>query len=150
MGMTPSKKVVVEELVYANSKHAKALEITRDEKVYMLGRILYADQEPLNYTLTFLPEKLFPGLSSHSFDRESLYQVLQKEYGVRITTARRTIEAILARDDVAEYLDLEEGSPIILFRCITYGIINGKEIPIETFKCYYRTDKFKFYIDQVR
>lgn len=150
MGMTPSKKVVVEELVYANSKHAKALEITRDEKVYMLGRILYADQEPLNYTLTFLPEKLFPGLSSHSFDRESLYQVLQKEYGVRITTARRTIEAILARDDVAEYLDLEEGSPIILFRCVTYGIVNGKEIPIETFKCYYRTDKFKFYIDQVR
>lgn len=150
MGMTPSKKVVVEELVYANSKHAKALEITQDEKVYMLGRISYADQEPLNYTLTFLPEKLFPGLEHHSFDTESLYQVLQKEYGVRITTARRTIEAILARDDVAEYLDLEEGSPIILFRCVTYGVVNGKEIPIETFKCYYRTDKFKFYINQVR
>ena len=51
---------------------------------------------------------------------------------------------------MAEYLDIEEGSPIILFRCVTYGIVNGKEIPVENFKCYYRTDKFKFYIDQVR
>ena len=150
MGMKPTKKVMVAELVYANAKRAKALEITQEERVFMLGRILFADQEPLNYTVTFLPEKLFPGIDRHSFDRESLYQVLQEEYGVRLTKARRTIEAILARDEVAEYLDIEEGSPIILFRCVTYGIVNGKEIPVENFKCYYRTDKFKFYIDQVR
>ena len=150
MGMKPTKKVMVAELVYANAKRAKALEITQEERVFMLGRILFADQEPLNYTVTFLPEKLFPGIDRHSFDRESLYQVLQEEYGVRLTKARRTMEAILARDEVAEYLDIEEGSPIILFRCVTYGIVNGKEIPVENFKCYYRTDKFKFYIDQVR
>lgn len=150
MGMKPTKKVMVAELVYANAKRAKVLEITQEERVFMLGRILFADQEPLNYTVTFLPEKLFPGIDRHSFDRESLYQVLQEEYGVRLTKARRTIEAILARDEVAEYLDIEEGSPIILFRCVTYGIVNGKEIPVENFKCYYRTDKFKFYIDQVR
>ena len=150
MGMKPTKKVMVAELVYANAKRAKALEITQEERVFMLGRILFADQEPLNYTVTFLPEKVFPGIDRHSFDRESLYQVLQEEYGVRLTKARRTIEAILARDEVAEYLDIEEGSPIILFRCVTYGIVNGKEIPVENFKCYYRTDKFKFYIDQVR
>ena len=150
MGMKPTKKVMVAELVYANAKRAKALEITQEERVFMLGRILFADQEPLNYTVTFLPEKLFPGIDRHSFDRESLYQVLQEEYGVRLTKARRTIEAILARDEVAEYLDIEEGSPIILFRCVTYGIVNGKEIPVENFKCYYLTDKFKFYIDQVR
>lgn len=150
MGMKPTKKVMVAELVYANAKRAKALEITQEERVFMLGRILFADQEPLNYTVTFLPEKLFPAIDRHSFDRESLYQVLQEEYGVRLTKARRTIEAILARDEVAEYLDIEEGSPIILFRCVTYGIVNGKEIPVENFKCYYRTDKFKFYIDQVR
>lgn len=150
MGMTPSKRVTAAELVLANAKRAKALEITQDDRVFMLGRILFADQEPLNYTVAYLPEKLFPGIEHYSFDKESLYRVLQEEYGVKITKARRTIEAILARDEVAEYLDLEEGSPIILFRCITYGLVNGKEIPVENFKCYYRTDKFKFYIDQVR
>ena len=151
LGMTPSKKTVVSELVRANVKRAKALEITIDDNVYMIGRILYADKEPLNYTLTFLPEKIFPGLTQkHAFDQESLYETIQNVYKVKITKARRTMEAILAKDEIAEYLELKEGSPIILFRCVTYGIVNGKEIPIENFKCYYRTDKFKFYIDQVR
>ena len=120
LGLTPSKKVVV------------------------------ADKEPLNYTLTFLPEKIFPSLSKYDLKKESLYQIITEVYGVKITKARRTIEAIGAQDEIAEYLDIEEGTPIILFRCITYGIVNGREIPIENFKCYYRTDKFKFYIDQVR
>ena len=150
LGMTPSKKTVVSELVRANVKRAKALEITIDDNVYMIGRILYADKEPLNYTLTFLPEKIFPGLSKYDLKKESLYQIITEVYGVKITKARRTIEAIGAQDEIAEYLDIEEGTPIILFRCITYGIVNGREIPIENFKCYYRTDKFKFYIDQVR
>lgn len=150
LGMTPSKQVMVSETVKANSKRAKALEITTDDSLFMLGRILYADQEPLNYTLTYLPEKLFPGLKNHSFDQESLYQILQSEYHVQITKAHRTMEAILAQGYISEYLDLVDGSPIILFRCITYGIVNGKEVPIENFKCYYRTDKFKFYIHQVR
>ncbi|KAI3347292.1 UTRA domain-containing protein, partial [Clostridium botulinum] len=59
-------------------------------------------------------------------------------------------EAVLAKDEIAEYLDIDEGMPIILFGCTTYGIVNGKEVPIETFKCYYRTDKFKFYINQIK
>lgn len=150
LGMVPSKELVVNETVKADAKRAKLLEITSDDNVYRIGRILYANQEPLNYTLTYLPEKLFPNLEQYSLEEESLYKILQEKYGVKITKARRTMEAILAQDYIAEYLDVKEGSPIMLFRCITYGIVNGKEVPIESFKCYYRTDKFKFYIDQVR
>lgn len=53
------------------------------------------------------------------------------------------------KDEIAEYLDIEQGMPVILFGCTTYGEVNGQEQPIENFKCYYRTDKYKFYIDQV-
>ena len=69
---------------------------------------------------------------------------------MKITTARRTIEAILAKDEIAEYLEVEEGMPLILFGCVTCGMVNGKEEPIETFKSYYRTDQFKFCINQVK
>ena len=40
--------------------------------------------------------------------------------------------------------------PLILFGCVTCGMVNGKEEPIETFKSYYRTDQFKFCINQVK
>ena len=120
LGMKPSKEVVVFELVNPNVKRSKALEITTDDKIYMIGRILYADTEPLNYTVTFLPEKIFPGLLKYDLKKESLYKIMTEVYGVKITKARRTIEAIGAQDEIAEYLDIKEGTPIILFRCITH------------------------------
>ena len=150
MGMTPSKKTKINKVESASPKRAKSLEISTDDLVEVIGRISYADNEPLNYTIAFLPEKIFPGLIEHDLEKESLYKLINDKYGIRITKARRTIEAVLAKDEIAKYLELEEGMPVILFRCVTYGIVNGKEIPIEYFKCYYRTDKYKFYIDQVR
>ena len=150
MGMTPSKKTKINKVESASPKRAKSLEISPDDLGEVIGRISYADNEPLNYTIAFLPEKIFPGLIEHDLEKESLYKLINDKYGIRITKARRTIEAVLAKDEIAKYLELEEGMPVILFRCVTYGIVNGKEIPIEYFKCYYRTDKYKFYIDQVR
>lgn len=150
MGMIPSKKTKISRIEFASPKRAKALEISTNDQVEVIGRISYADLEPLNYTIAFLPEKIFPGLTEYDLEHESLYKLINDQYGVRITKARRTIEAVLAKDEIAKYLELEEGMPVILFRCVTYGIVNGKETPIEYFKCYYRTDKYKFYIDQVR
>lgn len=150
MGMTPSKKTKISRIELASPKRAKALEISTNDQVEVIGRISYADSEPLNYTIAFLPEKIFPGLTEHDLEHESLYKLINDQYGIRITKARRTIEAVLAKDEISKYLELEEGMPIILFRCVTYGIVNGKETPIEYFKCYYRTDKYKFYIDQIR
>lgn len=150
MGMIPSKKTKISRIEFASPKRAKALEISTNDQVEVIGRISYADSEPLNYTIAFLPEKIFPGLTEHDLEHESLYKLINDQYGVRITKARRTIEAVLAKDEISKYLELEEGMPIILFRCVTYGIVNGKETPIEYFKCYYRTDKYKFYIDQIR
>lgn len=149
MGMTPTKQVIVSQILTADKKRAKALNLTDTDQVFQLGRVLYANGEPLNYTLAYLPLKLFPGIEKHQFDIESLYQVLGEEYHVNITKARRTVEAVLVEDEIAEYLDIEPGMPVILFGCTTYGEVNGQELPIENFKCYYRTDKYKFYIDQV-
>lgn len=150
LGKKPTKKMIEFTLEKPNSKKRKALELTSDDKVFKLCRVLYADNRPINYTITYFPEKIFPGIDSHSFDKESLYKVMQEDYGVSITKANRTIEAVQVQDDVATYLEMEPGAPVILFRCVTYGMVGGKELPIESFKCFYRTDEFKFYINQVK
>lgn len=150
LGKRPGRRVLQAESMAADGKRANALQIAKGDPVFCLGRVTLADEEPLNYTRTYLPEKLFPGIGRYDFAQTSLYRILEQEYGVKITTARRTIEAVLAKDEIAEYLELEEGMPLILFGCVTYGSVNGKEEPIETFKSYDRTDQFKFYIDQVK
>lgn len=149
-GMKPSRKVLMVDRIPANSKKQRRLELDKKDDVIAIDRVYYADEEPINHTIAYLPAKYFPGLEHHDFEKNSLYDVLEKEYGVKITRATRTIEAILAKDVTAELLDVEEGVPIILFRAVTYGIVNNRELPIETFKCHYRSDRFKFYINQVK
>ena len=149
LGRTPSKKTMKADRFPADAKRAKHLNIPIGDIVHMFGRVTYADQEPLNYTVTYLPEKVFPGLEQYDLEKRSLYDIIEKDYNVRITKARRTIEAVLPDSVIAGYLQISANMPVILFNCITYGIVNGKEIPIETFRCYYRTDHYKFYIDQV-
>ena len=149
LGMKPSRKLIMQGEETVDVKRAKKLHLSTEDKVFYMGRVTYADDEALNYTVTYLPEKIFPGIEKYDFVKNSLYDVIQEEYGVKIISAKRTIEAVLPRKDVAEYLDIDENMPVILFMCTTMGLFGGKEVPIEYFKCYYRTDACKFYIEQV-
>lgn len=148
LGMKPGRRVLSAGVVPADGKRRHNLELGEDEEVFELKRIYYADGVAVNYAVTFLPDKLFPGLKSYDFSKASLYAVLEKKYHVRMTRAVRTIEAILAQDKTAEYLEIKEGTPVLLFCCVTYGIVGGRELPIENFKCCYRSDMFKFFINQ--
>lgn len=150
MGMTPSKKLISAEVISPDQMRMRKLQLSPGDKVFKVIRVYFADNEPLNLTTAYLPCKLFPGIENYDFGVNSIYSVLEKDYGVHITKATRTIEAVLAMDEVPEILKMSEGQPILLFRAVTYGVVNGKEIPIETFKSYYRSDKLKFYINQVK
>ena len=78
LGKTPSRRVLQADSMTADRKRARLLQITRDDTVFCLGRVTCADGEPLNYTRTYLPEKLSPGLGAHDFAEESLYRLLEK------------------------------------------------------------------------
>ena len=148
-GMTPRRHVISASTEIADQRRRRLLELGDNERVFRLERIYFADDDPLNHTVTYLPYKLFPGIDAHDFSCESLYSVLGSQYGCQITTATRTIEAVLAEGKIARYLEVSSGTPILHFECVTRGKIHGRECPIEFFKCCYRSDKFKFYINQV-
>lgn len=148
LGRIPSKKTIVSEVIPADEKRARRLNIMVNDPVLKIGRVTYADGEPLNYTDAYLPLKLFPGLEKVNLEEHSLYEVLRKDYSLVITKSRRTLEAVLPEARIASLLGISVNMPVILFYCTTSGILHGKEIPFETFKCYYRTDHYKFYIDQ--
>jgi len=150
MGMTPSRLVVKKGIMEASSRKRTKLNLNQGDKVFNLARIYYADQEPVNFTDTYLPSKYFSGIEINDFSNNSLYHILEKDYGVTITTATRSVEAVSSDEEISKYLQIEVGTPLILFSTVTYGVVNGREVPIEYFDCYYYTSSFKFYINQTR
>ncbi len=148
LGLTPGRKVISQQIIKCDKQRARKLEINDNADVFELHRIYYADDEALNTTIATLPYKYFEGIEKHDFSKDSLYKILETEFGVKFTRSTRMFEAMIAYDDVADYLQINEGQPVLLFSGITYGVIKGKEVPVELFKCHYRTDKFKFYINK--
>jgi GntR family transcriptional regulator len=149
-GMTPSRKVIQAKVETCRADTSRILGIASDEKVFVLERVYYANYDPINCTLTYLPYRYFPDIEQFDFEKESLYNVLETRYRVKLVRATRALEARLALQDMAEQLRLHEGAPLLYFEAVTYGILDGKEVAIEMFRSHYRTDKFKFYINQVK
>lgn len=150
MGMVPTKKIIDSKIIFADKLRQRRLQLDEGDKVFYLKRVYYADGEPLNLTTAYLPYKLFPGIEKYDFNKESIYKVLEENYEVKIAKATRTLEAVIAHEEVSEYLNMQENTPILLFRGITHGTVCGMDKPIESFKSYYRSDKFKFFINQVK
>ena len=149
LGMKPGRKVIEQSVEKSDKKRQRLLHLADDEAVFHLERIYFANETPINFTQSYLPYAIVPGIEETDFAKVSLYKTLNERYEIKLTNAIRTIEAICANENVSEMLDIEIGMPILLFQCTTNGIVHGVERPVETFRCYYRCDRFKFYINQV-
>jgi len=149
-GLNPSVTLVQQQVELTRKSIAHKLGILDNDQVFFMERVMNADYIPLNKTKSYLPYKLFPGIERHDFSKESLYKIIESDYGVKILYANRSIEAVLADERTAELLDLSIDSPILYFRGIVYGEIKGKETPIEYFESKYRSDRTQFLIEQFR
>lgn len=78
LGMTPSRTVISASVVEADNKRSRNLELGENEKVFRLERIYYADNEPINHTVTYLPYKLFPELKNTIFQKSHCIKYWKK------------------------------------------------------------------------
>lgn len=149
-GMTPSRKVLLSELHLCNAEESMFLELDKAEAVFRLERIIFADDQPLCYTLTSLPYKYFRDIENYNFDTHSLYTTIENDFHIKITHSVIKLKAVPAEKEIANYLEIKESFPLLQTGAITYGMVDGKEVPIEHFVSYYRTDLFEYKLTQQR
>lgn len=150
MGLSPSRKLLSSSVIPVTKSIATHMQIHSKEKLFKLERVLYGDNVPINITTSHTVYKYVQGIEEYDFEKESLYNIIENKFNIKITHSVRTIEAVLANEKEAELLEINVGSPILLFNGLVYGIINGEEKPIEYFISKYRCDISKFYIEQIR
>lgn len=149
-GLEPKPYVLKSTIEKPSKRVAKMLEIDQNQETFYMERVIYGDEIPINKNRSHLPYHFVPGIEKVDFNKESLYKIIEKDYGIVITRAIRTVEAILASEEIALQLRIKEGSPVMLFKGQVYAEMKGKEIIIEYFEAIYRSDQFQFYIEQHR
>ena len=140
-GLVPSTKALELKQVLCDEKVSNALNIPVGSEVVQLTRLRSANDIPIVLVVTYLPYVKVPNILSKDWEYESLYRVLEEEYGLTIDHAIRTLEARVASEDEANLLGIQEGDPIQFIETTTY-LTDGT--PIEYSLANYRGDRSEF------
>ena len=103
------------------------------ELVFELKRLRLSNGRPLAIEIVQVPEKLFPGLDEFDWRKQSLYKLVEGEYGCKLSRCLSEIVATSASYEQARLLHIENDSPILMINRKSYS----GEVPIEfSITCY--------------
>jgi len=143
-GLKPGAKVVRLELAKAPILALQALQMTPDEDVVLLERLRLAGGEPIALETCYLHFNGVQNLLNEDFENNSLYHVLTEKYHITPTRAEQKIGADLSTHREQTLLKIEEGSPVLRNKRITF---NQWERPFEYTESAYRADRYVFHAD---
>jgi len=141
LGYRPSARVVKVEQTLAEGHVAKMLDLDPGAPVTYIERIRLANDEPISFDVTWLPQALGDRVAKENLALYPIYSLLEDKIGVLLDRATYQIESALAMDEVARVLEIEPGSPIFLIERTAYSI-EGK--PVDYEKLHYRGDRIRF------
>jgi GntR family transcriptional regulator len=140
-------QVLKHEVIPATEKIALSLKINTGTPVYHIDRLRFLDDEPVVLVTTYLPYDKCPGLEKFDLSNQSLYALLEREYGLVLHHGRRTIEAALANKREAQIMSIHEGDPMIILDSVT---CLEDDSPIEFYHAFHRGDRSRFEVELFR
>ncbi len=109
--------------------------------VYQIQRLRFVNEEPVLLERYTIPVRRFPELERHDLVNRSMYEIMEKEYGVSVSQARQSLEPVVALEYEAELLAVQPGAALMLERRLSF---DGEHQPIDYGKDLYRGDRFRF------
>lgn len=140
-GLNPTTQNISLKVVVPEKQFAEQLNLSTGEKAYELIRLRLASNEPLLYSCTFLPEKLFPGLTMMDLNHDTLYGVMKSKYHQTGVLAFEDVQAVNLNQEEAKILKVDNNVSSLE---INRKTINGGNIPIEFTQALARGDRFVY------
>lgn len=140
-GYIPGAKVISFEQRIVDAALSGSLGIPVSSAAYRIMRLRSVNQEPVLIESYTIPKTLFPEIDRHDLEGRSIYEIMESEFGIKISHARQSFEPVLASEFEAELLQVKEGAPLMLEKRISF---DQDTRPVEYGKDRYRGDRFRF------
>jgi GntR family transcriptional regulator len=147
MGRALRSEVRRQQVTAADPDVAARLDVPEGTAVVVLERLRFVDDEPWVYTVSHIPAALAPDLVEQDLREQSLYGLLERRYGLRLTRSRRGVEAHSAGSAMARDLGIARNAPVLKLTNVSFGEDNR---PVETFVAYHRGDRSRFEVELER
>lgn len=146
-GLDASSRVLHLENEKAGPYVASSLAIDEGQSVTRLDRLRLGDGDPIAVDRTWLPLYYAQLLQDHDLTSETIYDVLEAEYGIPVLRGRFRIEAVNADEEVARYLDVPSGRALLLIERISF---TTGDKPVYFQRRYYRCDRVAYELELER
>lgn len=127
-GLNLRNTVLEHNVKSADAYVAKALSLSKGERVFCLVRVRYIEDIPVMVTAAYVPYRLCPGIETEDFANQSFYQTLHEKYNTIIHHGMQYVEARPCSVDEAKYLEIEPDTPLLV---TTGTMYNSVDMPIE-------------------
>jgi GntR family transcriptional regulator len=138
-----SAKVFAIATVPATEEVCARLAVEPDEQVIKIERVRYADDEPIMFAVAYLSRDLGERLVHEDLEKNAIFSLLEKKYGIVLIEADYQLEAAVAPHYIQKALDLATHAPTLLVRRTAY---TENRRPIDFTQLYYRGDRFRYVV----
>ena len=139
-GMTPGSLVRSQAIVPASEVVARHLALVPGTPVVHMERVRTADGEPMALERTHLPAQRLPGLEDADLTDASLYELLERKWGVRVAEADQWASVVRLGEEEAALLHVSAAQPALLFQRVTR---DPAGTPVEYVRSLYRGDRYE-------
>lgn len=140
-GFRPGARVIQLEKILCSPSVGHELDLPVTASVYYIQRLRTVNQEPVVLENAYIPAEIFPEIDRFDLTARSMYEVMETEYGSRVSQARQSLEAVAATEFEAGLLELKKGDPLMLERRLTFDQLGRR---VEFSKDLFRGDRFRF------
>ena len=131
------------EVIEADQKIKRLLNLSDDSRVIYSLRVKYAEDEPVCIERSFLPYEKFKKLLDINI-KGSLYRILIEEFNTHLLKSTQYLSLMLPEQQEMELFGLNKPIPCLLVESLSYEANN---IPVEVLYSCFRGDKYRFKIE---
>lgn len=131
--------------VAASEELATFFGVKEGTKLLKLARLRGSEEKPIVYFISYFNPAI--GISGVEDFSQPLYQILERDYSIKVKVSREEITAILSDDLLIEKFELNEIEPILKRKRFVYDV---NSLPVEYNIGFYRANSFKYTIESVR
>jgi GntR family transcriptional regulator len=129
-----------QQIIPADQDLAALFKVNVGERLLCLQRVRYVENKPIIFFTNYIPIEYFPQIEQKDFANRRLFEVMEHDYGFKISWAQRYFEARIADAQVASALEIPEGSPVMFAKQITHS---ESDVAIEASDMWLRGDSFR-------
>jgi DNA-binding GntR family transcriptional regulator len=89
------------------------LEKEKELGCYYLERVRLVNNNPVFFDITMIPNINLPRFSQRSFENQSLFDILRKNYQIEVTGGEQKLLAITADERLQKHFQVEPGHPVL-------------------------------------